>query len=311
MKLAFCTSYSEERLSFARAAGFDSLEISVDPSSSLDLDRLTDGDLDRVRDRFQEQGLSVATVSCSPQHLSSDAAERKRVRAYFARALRCCRRLGTDIVATGAAGSHEVPPRLRVALYREVFGEYARIAEGEGVRIAIENCPGHGGYPVVVGNLAFSPELWGALFDAVPSKAIGLEFDPSHLVFLSIDYLRALREFSSRVYAFHAKDTEIDPGGWGRYGCFGSQLMGKGEYRVGTWDFGWWRFRIPGWGDIDWKKVFQALLDGGYDGPVIIEHEDPVFRTERHDEGLRRGLAFLRQFVPGGGAIPREGHDGL
>ena len=81
---------------------------------------------------------------------------------------------------------------------------------------------------------------------------------------------------------FHAKDMEINREALGRNGIYGG---------------GWRRYRIPGWGDIDWKRIFSALVDIGYDYAMVIEHEDPIFTGERHDEGLRRGLKYLRQFV--------------
>ena len=109
-----------------------------------------------------------------------------------------------------------------------------------------------------------------------------MEFDPSHLVVTGIDYLKALRDFGSKIVHFHAKDTEIDRETLGNCGIYGK---------------GWWRFRIPGWGDINWQKIFSLLLDIGYDYAMVIEHEDPVFTGERNDEGLRRGLKVLRQFV--------------
>jgi sugar phosphate isomerase/epimerase len=298
MTLGFCTGWSEERLGFAAAAGFDCLELGVGPGTSLPLEGSPEGQLERVRDLCALRGVEVATAFCGVPHLSPDPAERARARRDFTLALRSCRKLGATIVATNAGGDPTTRHRQQLDRYREQFGEYARVAEGEGVRIAIENCPSHGGYPVGIGNLGFGPELWEALFDAVPSKAIGLEFDPSHLVFLMIDPLRALRGAGDRVFAFHAKDTEVNRDGLARYGCFGRQLMAEGEYREGTWDFGWWRFRIPGWGDLDWKELFRGLVDVGFDGHVIIEHEDPVFRGERHDEGLCRARDFLRPWVP-------------
>ena len=60
---------------------------------------------------------------------------------------------------------------------------------------------------------------------------------------------------------------------------------------------GWYRYRIPGWGEIDWKSFMSALNDVGYTGPVVIEHEDSVFSGKRFNEGLVLGLRFLKQFI--------------
>ena len=88
----------------------------------------------------------------------------------------------------------------------------AKAAEDRGVRIAFEPWPGSiTGYgPYEWYNSAVTPEMWERLFDAVPSKALGLEYDPSHLLWQQVDYLRAVRDFGDRIYHVHAKDTKID-----------------------------------------------------------------------------------------------------
>ena len=108
-----------------------------------------------------------------------------------------------------------------------------------------------------------------------------MEMDPSHLAWLGIDYVKAVRDFGTRIFHVHAKDTEVDH----------DKLHTNGIYTPG-----WWRYRIPGMGDIDWDKFFTALLETGFDGGVAIEHEDPVFEGERGEEGLHRGYLYLSRF---------------
>ena len=302
MRLGFCTEYSEGRLDFAVRAGYDCVELAAGPDSNLSFDHHDAPSLERVAEKVRERGLTVASIHCGLQHLTPDPQLHERNHDYFTQVIRSCRTLGTDLLATNPSGNPDVSPRRNLPRFATLFREYARIAEGEGVRIVFENCPAHGGYPVQVSNIGFSPEMWEAMFSEVPSPAIGLEFDPSHLVFLMIDYERALRDFVDRVYAFHAKDTEVNHQGWQRYGYFGKQLMGNGEYREGTWDFGFWRFRVPGYGDVDWDSVFGILAEAGFEGPVLVEHEDPVFQGERFDEGLLRARAFLERYRYGGGS---------
>jgi sugar phosphate isomerase/epimerase len=120
------------------------------------------------------------------------------------------------------------------------------------------------------------------MFEAVPSDALGLEFDPSHLVWQQIDYLDALYHFRDRIYHVHAKDTEIVPSVLAKVGIFGS---------------GWWRYRIPGLGIVDWSAFLSALYEIGYDGGVAIEHEDPVFTGERFEMGLVLGYNTLAPLI--------------
>ena len=281
--------YEPEMVDFAGKAGFDCLELFAVPGGRFDLNTAKEDDIKRIKDHFASANVRIGTFACSVNHLNP--AESEENQRYFIKAIRTCRSLGTNILCTNAWAVPGKSPAENIPVYKTVFSEYARIAEDEGVKIAIENCPHSTGYPIPIGNIAHSPEMWDALFDAVPSKAIGLEFDPSHLLWQQIDIEKAIRNYGDRIYSFHAKDTEILKDQMDRCGIYG-KMFGK----TSIWDYGVWRYRIPGWGDINWKGLFRALNDVGYKGPIIIEHEDPVFMGERLEEGLSLGLKFLRGF---------------
>ena len=108
---------------------------------------------------------------------------------------------------------------------------------------------------------------------------LGLNFDPSHLYWLGIDYLAAVHEFASRIFHTHAKDTII----------YREVLR-----NVGVQGRGWWRYVIPGLGNIDWGEYIGTLRKVGYDGVLSIEHEDGSVGRE---EGFRLGVQHLSQFV--------------
>ena len=300
MKYGFVAFYTDKIARFAASAGFDSLELFVDTDTSLDLDKMSSPDIERLVGNLDSMGIKLATISCNPIHLDGNPEKRAENNAYFKKAIKSCRKFGTDIIVTNAFADKSKSPYENLKAYKEVFTEYAKIADSEGVKIAIENCPHWVGCPTPVGNIAFSPEMWDAMFDAVPAKTIGLEFDPSHLVWQGIDYIKAIRDYSDRIYAFHAKDTEILKDERNKYGIIGKQIGKESE-----WDAGWYRYRIPGFGEIDWKRIFNALYEAEYNGPMIIEHEDPVFggdRSEngmdlgpRTEKGLKLGLEYLKE----------------
>jgi sugar phosphate isomerase/epimerase len=136
--------------------------------------------------------------------------------------------------------------------------------------------------------------MWRAMFKAVPSPAFGLNYDPSHLVRLGIDYQRALHEFADRVYHVHGKDTELDSERLYEHGNLGPTFhsaRGFGE--------DWWRYTIPGDGIVDWGKVVQRLEDAGFDGIVSVELEDYRYwgTWPAQADGLLRSRAHLSQFV--------------
>jgi sugar phosphate isomerase/epimerase len=161
-----------------------------------------------------------------------------------------------------------------------------------GVKLMIENCVMEGWTPDgAPGNLAYSPELWEWMF----SLGLYLNFDPSHLLWLGIDPVAALRPYVDRVAHAHAKDAETFPERRNAYGFFGR----LGERERDPWDMGWWRYRIPGLGQVDFRGYVDALYEGGFDGTLSVEHEDPVWggTPAKVEQGLRIAHTNLRPLV--------------
>jgi sugar phosphate isomerase/epimerase len=102
----------------------------------------------------------------------------------------------------------------------------------------------------------------------VDSDFLGIELDSSHAVFRFMDCEQAIRDYGSRIFLVHARYTMI------RWDVLG---------RVGIYGEGWWCFRIPGLGEVDWPCFVDALRLAGYDGAVVIESEDPYFGTGGRD----------------------------
>jgi sugar phosphate isomerase/epimerase len=70
----------------------------------------------------------------------------------------------------------------------------------------------------------------------------------------------------------------------------------SGVIPTGAWtrpDRGF-RFRVPGWGQVDWRRVMTALVSVGYDYVLSFEHEDPVMSPE---DGAEKAIAYLRPLV--------------
>lgn len=292
MKLGFVTEYTPEIVEFAGREGFECLELFCEPGTALDLDRMTEVDIDTFVEHMKRNHVQLGTLCCSVNHLHGDPEIRRRNNEYFKKCLRLAKRFGTNIVTTNAWADPAKRPEENMPVFQEVFSDYITVAEKEGVRIGLENCPHFVGYPTPVGNIAFAPGMWRAMFEAVPSDYLGLEFDPSHLYWLGVDYLRALREFAHKVVAVHAKDTEIMVDEIYNWGVIGKQFGRKND-----WDLGFYRYRIPGWGSVDWKGIMKVLYDAHFDGPMMIEHEDPVFDGQLRPQGLKMGLKYLRELM--------------
>lgn len=169
-----------------------------------------------------------------------------------------------------------------LAIFKDVFPPLCAYAEEKGVKLAFENWPRNG---TMFGT---TPEMWDAMFTAVPSPALGLCYDPSHFYWQGIDYIQPIWDFRERIYHAHAKDTEILIDARNRYGIYGRQLESTPQDR-------WWRYRLPGFGDIDWHRYLDTLYQIGYDAVLSVEHEDPVWAAT--PELALRGLVLARSFL--------------
>ncbi len=281
MKLGYLCVYGQEEVARAARLGFDCLELHA---ASICKD-LTDRPKARAaakeaRTVLRDYDVSVSAVSYYANVL---AGEPKLERSKFASVFAVAAVLDVDTVAVLAGSVPDEGTEDNLKRFGKVFAPIAKSAERAGVKLAVENWPGFGGeLPLKSTNLARSPALWRRMFELVDSDALGLEFDPSHLVRIGVDYLSALSDFGPRVYHVHAKDTELLYDSIAEHGYYGGRPF---------------RYRIPGYGEVDWPGFISGLVEIGYDGGVAIEHEDPVFSGERFEEGLVRGYDVLRPLI--------------
>lgn len=211
---------------------------------------------------------------------TADEAQQKKIRDSVLAAIPWAAGEGVGCLMVPHGRDTTIPAEQQLEGFKRVYGPAAAEAEKRGVFLTVENWPNNGN------NLMFSPETWNAVFEAIPSDHFGLCFDPSHLVWLGIDYLKAARQFASKIKYVHGKDTEIFEDRRNQYGIYGRQFGGRG---------GWWRYRLPGWGVVDWPAFLTILYDTGYDHIIAIEHEDPVWRGS--PEKFKRGLVLAHQFL--------------
>jgi sugar phosphate isomerase/epimerase len=284
MKLGFLAPAIDD-IDKAARLGFDGIELQSaafgqEPDGRSDPDLVAEG-----RRRCERCGIEITAIAY--YGLARSAMSPPETLAAYQRVFDLAEALRVRTVASMSGFDASRDWNGNLQLFADRFGPVAEEAERRGLRIAFENWMGFGGHlPFLPVNMGGSPETWESWFRLVPSAALGLEFDPSHLYWQGIDHLRALKEFSDRVYHVHAKDTELLP---------------EVRYRVGV-NGKSYRFRIPGYGEINWARFVAALVEIGYSGGVAIEHEDPVFTGERFDEGLRRGWQTLHPLThPGGG----------
>lgn len=234
-----------------------------------------------VREAAGARGAVISALGVYGNPLREDGAG-EAARDGLRRAMVSARHYGTDVVGCFAGRVPWTPVPESLPRFREIFSEFAAIAEGEGVRLAFENCLQGGNWERGETNIGFHPAAWEMMFDAVPSPALGLEWEPCHLMCQLIDPLPVLDRYAARIFHVHGKDGQLDPA---RLAASGTQ----GPDHVV-------RHRFPGLGDSDWAVIFQKLGAAGYAGVMDVEGgHDPVFRGELEMEGQREALHYLQE----------------
>ncbi|MCE5258931.1 MAG: sugar phosphate isomerase/epimerase [Chloroflexi bacterium] len=279
MNLGFLMPLSLETITTARQLGYDSIEVGAGWLSD------TLGNLEQnqavLKAALQEQNIKISSVAIYGGTVNAPVSEAVN---YWTRAIKLTRALGCNVVSGLTGRDNALTVDQNLPLFKERLEPIAQVAADNGVHIAFEPWPGsvlgHGPYHWT--NMATTPELWDKLLDTVQNPALGLEYDPSHLYWQEIDYVRAIREYGSRIYHLHAKDIVVDKNKLGHVGVHGN---------------GWWRFVLPGLGVLDWSAIFTALKDVNYKGDIAVEHEDNAYMNEKWNEGLAIALRNLRPYV--------------
>ena len=288
----------EEVLAFAADAGFDCVEVMCWPVGKaerryagvthLDVAAFDLAAASRLQNLLQSTGVSISGLGYYPNPLAADEAERNVTARQIEHLIRAAALLGVRQANTFIGRD----PRLSVddnwPRFVEVWKPLVRLAEREGVRIGIENCPMFFTRDEWPGgkNLATTPAVWRRMFAELGSPNIGLNYDPSHMVWQQMDYLAPLRDFASKLFHIHAKDARVDKHRLDDVGILAHPL----EYHSP---------KLPGLGDVDWGRFISVLGDVGYDGPVCIEVEDRAYEKtlELRKTALRQSGAYLRQFI--------------
>jgi sugar phosphate isomerase/epimerase len=279
---------------WAAQAGFDTLELACWPvdnsrdysGAQLNVAQMSEGYANEIQDLLASSGISVSCLTYCDNNLDRNLEVRQAHLNHLQKVIDAAARLNIETVCTFIGRDEYQPIADNIRLAGEVFRPILEYAAAKEVKVCVENCPmPNWQYEGLVGNVAHSPEVWDRLFEVLPYDNFGLNLDPSHLHWLGIDPARAAKDYGSKIFYAHAKDTEIMP----------EQI-----YRRGIMDpqhGGWWRYRMPGLGEIDFAGFMAGLRAGGYTGPLSIEHEDPVWEgtPEKVKDGLVLGLKHLRQ----------------
>ncbi len=299
MKLGFLTAPFPDLplgdvATWAGANGFESLEVACWPpskgpsrryagTSHIDVTDLSASRASEIVDEVASHGLTISGLGFYPNPMHPDRETREAAIAHQKLVIEAAAKMKVPFFNTFMGGDPKLDVDANWERALEIWPPIIEHARALGVRITIENCPmifSRDEWPAG-NNIAWSPYVWRRIIEQW-GDAVGLNYDPSHLVWLMIDQERFIREFGSHIWHAQAKDVEIDRDG----------LYERGSLSGGI---GWQIPRLPGLGEANWGRIFAALYRAGYDGDIIIEHEDHDF--EGTDALVKRGFLLARDIL--------------
>ncbi|MGD1821775.1 MAG: sugar phosphate isomerase/epimerase family protein [Pleomorphochaeta sp.] len=265
---------------FAKQNGFEDLE--VGPTIALDQERF---------ENVINYGVNINSLTYCRNYLSSNVDEANlHIKGLMDR-IEFASKLGISQITTSTGINKQISegvydsvdsirlrPEKSLDEFYELFAPIVEKAEKKNVKIAFENCP-------LMGNIAISPYMWRKIFERLNSNMVGLTYDPSHLIWEHIDPIKPLYEFKDKIFQIHAKDTIVN-----------HEVLSDLGFLT---DFSWWRYCIPGDGDLDWTTFFKAVHDIEFDRTISIEHEDMRYEgsIEKVEDGLIKSREYLLKII--------------
>jgi sugar phosphate isomerase/epimerase len=303
MKLGFVSSIMadwsfEEMINTACSFGYECVEVACWPIggserryagvSHIDVTSLDDAGITYIKKYCRDKNVKISSLAYYPNPLESNIEKRNATIEHLEKVINASAQLDVNMVTTFIGRDQHKTIEENLMLFEEIWPNIIKLAEEKGVKIAIENCPmlfsedqWPGGQ-----NLATTPAIWRKLFEIIPSKNFGINYDPSHFVWQMMDYIAPIYEFKDRIFHIHFKDIKVYNEKLNNVGTMAYPL----EYMAP---------KLPGLGDVDWGSYVSALTDIGYDGYACVEVEDRAFEGTREKviDSLELSLRYLKQFV--------------
>lgn len=244
-----------------------------------------------------DSGMTISALSCHGNPIHPDRTIADAHDTDMRVAVRLCKELGLDTITCFSGCPGDCPDSrlpnwvtcswpedyLKILEYQwneiliPYWKKFAAYAKGNGVtKIALELHPGF---------MVYNSETLKRLRAAVGLE-IGVNFDPSHLLWQGMDPATVIRELKDAIYHVHAKDVRVDPINTAINGVLDTKHYSDEINRS-------WIFRTIGYGNdlAYWKNIFSTLRAIGYDGAVSIEHEDSLVNRF---EGLEKAIRVIK-----------------
>ena len=303
MKLGFVSAILdelsfEEVIDFASENGLECVEVMCWPkgkaerryagTTHINVDEIDEEKAKYINEYCKSKNVEISALGYYPNTMDEDLEKRAVYINHIKKIIKAANILGVNTVTTFVGRVPHKTVEENIEIFKTVWPDIIKYAEENNVRIAIENCPmlfSNDEWPGGQ-NLATTPAIWRKLFEIIPSKNFGLNYDPSHFIWQHIDYIKPIYEFKDRIFHVHYKDIKIYKDKLDDVGIMATPLQYMSP-------------KLPGLGDVNWAKYVSALTDIGYNGYTCIEVEDKAFEGSLEDmkKSVKLSKKYLEQFV--------------
>lgn len=299
MKLGFVSAILpelsfEELFDYAAELGYKCVEVCCWPLGKaerryagvthIDVDTLDDKKADYINQYVRQKNVTISALGYYPNPLDPDREKGEFYIQHIKKVIDASAKLGVNRINTFIGRDKNKSVDENFKLFRQIWPGIIKYAADRNVKVGIENCPmiftndeWPGG-----NNLATTPVIWRRMFSEIPGEFFGLNYDPSHLLWQQMDYIRPLYEFRDKLFHIHLKDARVYREKLDEVGIMATPL----EFHTP---------KLPGLGDINWARFISALNDVRYDGPVCIEVEDKSFEGSLEDR--KNALVLTRRYL--------------
>lgn len=289
----------EHVINFASNHGFQTVEMMCWPAQNgdsrryagvthIDVEKLDERQIKYIQHYTKEHKVSISGLGYYPNPLDADPKKSEFYIEHIKKIIRACNALNVPVMNTFVGRNPKLNVEDNLILFKKLWQPIIETAEKEGIKIGIENCPmwfTNDEWPAGK-NLATTPAIWDRIFEIFPTPLLGLNYDPSHLVWQMMDEIKPIYNYKDRLHHIHLKDVKVYKDKLDRVGIMANPL----EYHSP---------KLPGLGDVRWREFFAALTDVRYRGPVVIEVEDKAYEGSIDDvtSAILTSRNYVKQFL--------------
>ncbi len=233
---------------------------------------------------LKKKNIYISGLGYYPNPLDADELQAEMYIEHIKKIISAAASLEIPVVNTFIGRDPAKSVEDNLEKFAKVWPGIIKVAEENNIKVAIENCPmlftrdeWPGGK-----NLATTPAIWKKMFEIIPSPNFGLNYDPSHLVWMQMDEVKPIYDFHEKLFHIHLKDVKV----------FRNKLN---EVGIMAYPLDYHSPKIPGLGDVDWRGFFSALTSVKYRGPVCIEVEDKAY--EGSEEDIKSAILTSRNYI--------------